>query len=143
VYRPSPGRTVRYGYLDLAPAERVQAFSHGILEQPLEEGRITEEAVRTEPKMCSMWCNTMQPIRIYVAGARALIPVMLVLTHIRMWTFYLAIVGIVVFAVLEWFGLTFPAAIRTPLVEPPGTSSFVDPDRIRSSGSRPLACVSG
>jgi len=60
-----------------------------------------------------MWRNTMLPIRIYVADARALIPVMLVLVHIRMWTFYLAIAGIAVFAVLEWFGLTFPAAIRT------------------------------
>jgi intracellular multiplication protein IcmT len=60
-----------------------------------------------------MWRNTMLPIRIYVADARALIPLMVVLVHIRLWTFYVALAGIVIFAVLEWLGLTFPAAVRT------------------------------
>jgi intracellular multiplication protein IcmT len=60
-----------------------------------------------------MWRNTMLPIRIYVADARALIPLMVVLVHVRLWTFYVALAGIVVFAVLEWLGLTFPAAVRT------------------------------
>lgn len=60
-----------------------------------------------------MWRNTMLPIRIYVADARALIPLIVVLVHIRLWTFYVALAGIVIFAVLEWLGLTFPAAVRT------------------------------
>jgi intracellular multiplication protein IcmT len=38
---------------------------------------------------------------------------MVVLVHVRLWTFYVALAGIVVFAVLEWLGLTFPAAVRT------------------------------
>jgi len=60
-----------------------------------------------------MWRNTMLPIRIYIADARALIPMMVVLVHIRLWTFYIALAGIAVFAVLEWLGLTYPAAVRT------------------------------
>ena len=59
-----------------------------------------------------MWRNTMLPIRIYVADARALIPAMIALMHIRLWTFYIALAGIALFAVLEWLGLTFPAAVR-------------------------------
>lgn len=60
-----------------------------------------------------MWRNTMLPVRVYVADARVLIPVLVVLVHIRLWTLYVAMGGIVVFAVLEWLGLTFPAAMRT------------------------------
>jgi intracellular multiplication protein IcmT len=60
-----------------------------------------------------MWRNTMLPVRIWVADARALIPLLVVLVHIRLWTFYIALGGIALFAVLEWFGLTFPAAMRT------------------------------
>lgn len=60
-----------------------------------------------------MWRNTMLPVRIYVADARVLIPVLVVLGHLRLWTLYLAMADIVVFAVLEWLGLTFPAAMRT------------------------------
>jgi intracellular multiplication protein IcmT len=60
-----------------------------------------------------MWRNTMLPVRIYVADARVLIPMLVMLVHVRLWTLYVAISGIVVFAVLEWLGLTFPAAMRT------------------------------
>ena len=60
-----------------------------------------------------MWRNTMLPIRIYVVDARALIPLMVVLVHIRCGPSISRLRGMVVFAVLEWFGLTFPAAIRT------------------------------
>ena len=60
-----------------------------------------------------MWRNTMLPVRVYVVDARVLIPLMVVLVHIRMWTFYVALGGIAVFTALEWLGLTFPAAVRT------------------------------
>lgn len=60
-----------------------------------------------------MWRNTMLPVRVYVVDARALVPVMIFVLHWRLSTLYIAAAGIAVFAVLEWFGLTFPAAIRT------------------------------
>jgi intracellular multiplication protein IcmT len=60
-----------------------------------------------------MWRNTMLPVRVYVVDARVLIPLMVVLVHIRVWTFYVALGGMAVFTALEWLGLTFPAAVRT------------------------------
>jgi intracellular multiplication protein IcmT len=60
-----------------------------------------------------MWRNTMMPVRIYVVDARALIPVMIFMLHWRLSTLYLAGAGIALFTILEWFGLTFPAARRT------------------------------
>ena len=60
-----------------------------------------------------MWRNTMMPVRLYLVDARALIPVMIFLVHWRIWTLYMAAGGIALFTVLEWFGLTFPAARRT------------------------------
>lgn len=60
-----------------------------------------------------MWRNTMLPVRIYVVDARVLIPLMVLLCHIRVWTLYVALIGIAMFAALEWFGLAFPAAVRT------------------------------
>jgi intracellular multiplication protein IcmT len=62
--------------------------------------------------MLRMWRNTQLPVRIFVADARALIPVLVFILHWSWWTFYVAIVGCIVFAVLEWLGLTYPAAVR-------------------------------
>ena len=59
-----------------------------------------------------MWRNTMSPIRAYVIDARALVPLMVYLMHWSWATLYIALVGIALFSVLEWCGLTFPAAIR-------------------------------
>jgi len=60
-----------------------------------------------------MWRNTMLPVRVYVVDARVLIPLMIVLVHVRLWTLYVGLGGIAVFTALEWLGLTFPAAVRT------------------------------
>ena len=60
-----------------------------------------------------MWRNTMLPVRLYLIDARALIPVMIFMLQWRWSTLYFAGAGIALFTVLEWFGLTFPAAIRT------------------------------
>lgn len=60
-----------------------------------------------------MWRSTMMPVRLYLVDARALIPVMIFMLHWRLSTLYLAAAGIALFTVLEWFGLTFPAARRT------------------------------
>ena len=60
-----------------------------------------------------MWRNTMLPIRFYAVDARALVPFFVWLLHWSWGTFYVALAGIAGFAVLEWCGLTFPAALRT------------------------------
>ena len=60
-----------------------------------------------------MWRNTMLPIRFYAVDARALVPFFVCLLHWSWRTFYMALAGIALFAVLEWCGLTFPAALRT------------------------------
>ena len=77
-----------------------------------------------------MWRNTMLPVRVYVVDARVLIPLMVVLVHIRLWTFYVALGGMAVFTALEWLGLTFPAAVRTaPALDrrrPAGSNSCVE-----------------
>ena len=59
-----------------------------------------------------MWRNTMLPVRVYVVDARVLVPVMIFILRWRLSTLYMALAGIAVFAVLEWGGLTFPAAVR-------------------------------
>lgn len=60
-----------------------------------------------------MWRNTMPPVRIYIADARALLPWFIFLMHWSKDTLCFAIFMTLVFAVPEWFGLSFPAAIRT------------------------------
>lgn len=60
-----------------------------------------------------MWSYTSQPVRLFVIDARALLPLGLFLFHVRFWTFYVAIVGVAVFAALSWFGFTVPVAFRT------------------------------
>ena len=60
-----------------------------------------------------MWRNTMPPVRIWVADARVLIPWFIFLMHWSLATLYFAMFASLVFAVPEWFGLSFPAALRT------------------------------
>ncbi len=59
-----------------------------------------------------MWRNTMLPVRLYIVDARALLPAGIFFLHWSWLTFYIALVGIAFFAVLEWCGLTPPIAWR-------------------------------
>jgi len=59
-----------------------------------------------------MWRNTMLLVRIFGVDARALIPVFIFILHWSKWTLYSAIAGCILFAILEWCGLTYPAAVR-------------------------------
>jgi intracellular multiplication protein IcmT len=60
-----------------------------------------------------MWRFTSSPVRFFIVDARALVPLLLFILHIQWWTFYVAIVGVVLFGALEWAGLTAPVAWRT------------------------------
>jgi len=59
------------------------------------------------------WRNTQKPVRFFILDARASLAVLLFLVHMRLWTFFMAIFTMVVFYVLERFGLTFYSALRS------------------------------
>ena len=58
------------------------------------------------------WRNTQRPVRFFALDARSSFVVLLVLLHIRLWTFGLAVVVMLVFWFLERRGLSFNAALR-------------------------------
>ncbi len=58
------------------------------------------------------WRNTARAVRFFNVDARAAGFLLLFLIHIRLWTFILAILSVVFFAILERFGLTVPLAMR-------------------------------
>ena len=60
-----------------------------------------------------MWRDTMLVVRLGPFDARVLITSVLWLGHMRWWTFTVAVVGALVFAALEWLGLSLPALVRT------------------------------
>jgi len=59
-----------------------------------------------------MWRYTSLPVRVFVLDARACIPVLAFVVYWRWTTLYIAIIGVVFFTVIRWFGLTVPAVIR-------------------------------
>lgn len=59
------------------------------------------------------WRNSMKSARFFMFDARAAIPFVLCLLHIRLWTLGLAAVTTVLFYILEQKGLTFDAALRS------------------------------
>lgn len=58
------------------------------------------------------WRDSMRSPRFFMFDARAALPILLVVMHARLWTLILAVGCIVIFYVLERFGLTFEAALR-------------------------------
>ncbi|MBR0664655.1 hypothetical protein GXW71_09855 [Roseomonas hellenica] len=59
-----------------------------------------------------MWRNTALPVRIAMLDARACIPVLFVVTYWSWTTLYIALLGVMFFTVISWFGLTVPAVLR-------------------------------
>lgn len=58
------------------------------------------------------WRNTARITRFFMFDARAAAPLLLFIMHMRLWTLILAIFVIIVFAILERFGLTVTIALR-------------------------------
>ncbi len=58
------------------------------------------------------WRDTARDPRFFFVDANAAFPLVLFLLHIRLWTFMLAILSIVFFAVLERFKFTVPIFFR-------------------------------
>jgi intracellular multiplication protein IcmT len=60
----------------------------------------------------AVWRNTGLPVTFCGVDAKTLLPIIIWLLHMRMWTFYLACAGIVFFAFLSWRGITMTLALR-------------------------------
>ena len=58
------------------------------------------------------WRDSARVPRFFVVDARAAFPLVLFLLHMRLWTFILAIVFMVFFAMLERFGFTVQIFVR-------------------------------
>jgi len=59
-----------------------------------------------------MWRNTGQPVRVLMLDARACFPVLAFCVYWSWFTFYIAAIGTVFFALISFFGLTLPAVFR-------------------------------
>lgn len=58
------------------------------------------------------WRDNMRPARFFMFDARAALMIVLLLVHPRPWTFMLFILALILFNILERFGLTFESALR-------------------------------
>ena len=58
------------------------------------------------------WRDSARDPRFFIVDANAAFPLVLFLLHIRMWTFGLAVLSIIFFAVLERFKFTVPIFFR-------------------------------
>jgi len=58
------------------------------------------------------WRNTMHTIGAFGVDARAAVPLLLFLGHVRWWSFWLAMGSTVFFCALCWAGLSLPACAR-------------------------------
>lgn len=52
------------------------------------------------------WRDSAREPRFFVINARAVFPLFMWILHARMWTFWIAIIGISFFVILERFGFT-------------------------------------
>jgi intracellular multiplication protein IcmT len=52
------------------------------------------------------WRDSARPARFFFVDARAAFPLLLFVLHMRLWTFLVAIVTMVFFALLEKYGFT-------------------------------------
>lgn len=58
------------------------------------------------------WRDSARTPRFFFVDAMAAFPLVLFLLHIRWWTFYLAIITVLFFALLERFNFTVPIFLR-------------------------------
>ena len=58
------------------------------------------------------WRDSARNPRFFMVDALAALPLVLFLLHIRLWTFYLALITVIFFGVLERFNFTVPVFLR-------------------------------
>lgn len=59
------------------------------------------------------WRDSARSARFFLVDARAAAPLLLFLLHIRYWTFTIAIISMLFFAILERYGFTVPVFLRS------------------------------
>jgi len=64
------------------------------------------------PSPDAHWRDSARYPRFFIIDARAALPVMLALVHIRLWTFGLALLAMIFFAILHRYGFTVPVFCR-------------------------------
>lgn len=60
----------------------------------------------------SHWRDSARPARFFLVDARAAFPLVLFILHIKIWTFVVAIIAMIFFALLERWGFTIPVFLR-------------------------------
>jgi intracellular multiplication protein IcmT len=58
------------------------------------------------------WRNSMKPARFFFLDARAAVPFVIMLLHLRLWTMIVATLTTMAFYILEQRGMNFAAALR-------------------------------
>jgi intracellular multiplication protein IcmT len=58
------------------------------------------------------WRNSMKPARFFFLDARAAVPFVFTLLHLRLWTLAVAAITTLIFYILEQRGMSFDAALR-------------------------------
>lgn len=58
------------------------------------------------------WRDSARPARFWIVDYRAAFPLLIFLLHIRLWTFLLAVLTTLFFAMLERFGFTVAVFFR-------------------------------
>lgn len=58
------------------------------------------------------WRDSARNARFFMVDARAAFPLFIFLLHIRMWTFILALISIIFFAIIERYGFSVPVFLR-------------------------------
>ena len=58
------------------------------------------------------WRDSARNARFWIFDAEASVPFLLLLVHIRMWTFWLAMCSSLIFALLNRYGYTIPVFMR-------------------------------
>ena len=59
-----------------------------------------------------MWRNTALPVRVLMLDARACLPIVSFFVYWSWYTFYFALIGVLFFSAVSFFGLTLPAMFR-------------------------------
>ncbi len=58
------------------------------------------------------WRDSSRPAQFWIFDARATFPLVLFIFHIKMWTFVLAIIAMIFFALLNKYGFSIPVFWR-------------------------------
>jgi intracellular multiplication protein IcmT len=58
------------------------------------------------------WRDSARQPKLFFISAQSVYPLLLFLMHIRWWTFWMALVFVIFFSLLEHFGFTVPKLLR-------------------------------